>query len=113
MTDIPKTIPADLGKCALHGYHSPRPQRLHIHHVFPLAWRPDAPERTDEDIVHLCPTGHDNVHALLDLLRKFYEDHGGVPPYYKLREWGEAERDLAFEGVKRWIAATGQLPLRA
>ena len=121
MTDEPRTIPADTGKCALHGYHSPRPQRLHIHHVFPLAWQVEASEanpldpagaEVDYGVVHVCPTGHDNVHALLQIMRAQYERGGKKLPYYKLREWGEAERDMAERGLLAWIEATGQLPPR-
>ena len=79
--------------CEVHTYHRPQPMRTIVHHVQPLAMG-----GTDlaENKVHVCDTGHYNIHRLLaDLIQ-----HG------KMRQGGtREERRLARVGYSQWVAA--------
>ena len=49
--------------CAVHETHDPVPYCTDLHHVWPKGMGgPDVPE----NIVPVCPTGHQNIHRLLD-----------------------------------------------
>lgn len=76
-------------ECVAHEFHSPRPQRLDDHHVFPISW--GGPE--DGETVGLCQTGHTNVHCLL----AEYLSYGETPPWPIRRSYGPGERNLAAE----------------
>ncbi len=81
--------------CQVHtGKHIPHPHINHRHHVWPLA---DGGPDVEENIVIVCPNGHANSHALLDLFRL----HRGAPPYTELRTFAFGERDVAALGWKR------------
>ncbi len=89
------------GPCALHGPHAPHVASRDEHHVVPASWwaaagRPSASRR-----VAVCPTGHRNVHAALDLLVA----HQGAAPWAAWRHFGPAERALATEGYESAVAA--------
>lgn len=72
--------------CVAHQFHSPRPQRLDEHYLFPLEWGgAEGSER-----VLMCQTGHTNVHLLLDE----YERAGKTPPWPVRRQFGPGERHL-------------------
>lgn len=81
--------------CQGHAYHSPRPQHLDSHHVIPSAW--DGPD-VRSNLVSLCPTGHRNVHYLLD---SYVRAHG-EPSWVVRRSFGPGERALA---ARAWAAA--------
>lgn len=66
----PLTVKPDKDhQCALHKHHIPVPKMLHIHHVIPLEFQKetgiDIPTQGNTAIV--CPTGHYNIHALIQL----------------------------------------------
>ncbi len=74
--------------CLVHPKHKPEPHLTHIHHIWPLG---DGGPDVEANTVVICPTGHYNVHALLDL----YRLHRGKPPHVEVRRFGYGERDLA------------------
>jgi 5-methylcytosine-specific restriction endonuclease McrA len=86
-------------ECVAHRFHSPRPQTLALHHVFPASLG----GADDGETVALCPTGHDNVHELL----KAYRDRGQTPPWELRRQYGPGERHLAAEGWRLYREAIG------
>lgn len=54
-------------QCALHAYHWPPVLDGDIHHIIPLSMGgPD----TNDNIMHVCPTGHRNVHEVITALVK-------------------------------------------
>lgn len=77
--------------CRAHGFHSPRPNYSELHHILPMSW--GGPDVADNRIA-ICPTGHANVHRLLDALRR-----GGD---VDLRGWGPGERALGMRGFEEW-----------
>lgn len=82
--------------CVVHKAHEPKCHEVDVHHIWPQGkGGPD----TDANKVPICPTGHRNVHELLEA----YENVGHTPPWLTLRHWGEAERDLAARG---WVGIT-------
>lgn len=80
--------------CLLHERHIPNPHLNHFHHVWPLG---DGGPDIDENIVVVCPTGHANIHTLLDL----YRLHLGQPPYAVVRTFAFKEREYAQLGWQR------------
>jgi hypothetical protein len=82
--------------CQAHLYHAPEPDYQELHHVLPLGWGGD-PKGL---VWALCPTGHANVHRLLDAYRKY----GGRPPWNIERRYGPVDRALAAEGWRRYLA---------
>ncbi len=83
--------------CAVHAYHSPRPQVNHVHHILPQSWGGKDKWKGQSNLVVTCPTGHNNIHVLLgEYLRR-----GGKPPWKVLRQYGSAERYFAEEGWRR------------
>lgn len=54
--------------CYLHQTHSPEPLNTAIHHVVPKSWG-----GTDiaANKVTICPTGHENVHTVLNWFVKY------------------------------------------
>lgn len=85
--------------CVAHKFHSPRPQGLELHHVFPKEWGGPVKGTT----VAMCSTGHHNVHYLLDA----YMKAGQTPPWETRRQFGPGERDLAAEGWRLYREAHG------
>lgn len=83
--------------CSVHDYHSPRPQLLDLHHVIPVSWG-GAVGLSNE--THICPTGHRNVHALLDA----WVAAKGEPSWEIRRSYGLRERDLAAAGYSEAIS---------
>jgi hypothetical protein len=87
-TKFKKTI------CEVHKYHSPRPQRVDVHHVWPSAMGgPDV----QENVIGACQTGHTNIHMLIDT----YIKNKGIVPWTTLRSYGPSERKYAKLGYDR------------
>ena len=82
--------------CQVHNEHKPFPHVNHRHHVWPLGMGgPD-----DEDnIVVVCPTGHMNIHHLIDEYRR----RGKDLPYTITRRFSREERRLAKLGFDRFL----------
>jgi len=81
--------------CLVHGKrHIPNPHLNHRHHVWPLG---EGGPDIEANIVVVCPTGHLNIHALLNLFKL----HSGEPPYTELRQFAMGERELAALGYQR------------
>lgn len=80
--------------CEVHGYHSPHVTECDAHHIWPQAW---GGPTIASNLVTICPTGHRNVHELLEE----YTLAGGTPPWAVLERWGMAERSLAAKGWAR------------
>lgn len=79
--------------CDMHGYHRPKPLRIEIHHIQPLGM---AGPNVAANKVSICPSGHFNVHRLLDdLLHGLPMRRGGT----------RRERALARQGYDAWVAA--------
>lgn len=77
--------------CVVHLYHSPAVHVAQNHHIVPASWHG---ETVPQNLVHICATGHDLVHELLNLYVRF---HGEVP--WELEEhFGRQERTLAKQG---------------
>lgn len=81
--------------CAVHRTHTPKPLGVVVHHVQPKAMGgPDV----EANRVTVCPTGHLNIHRLLDDL---LASDGKT-----MRRGGtRLERSLARRGYDEWIAA--------
>lgn len=79
--------------CQVHGGHRPESHVNDVHHVWPLG--DGGPNHAANRIV-VCPTGHYNIHRLLDLYRA-----GGVPPWSVRRTYGFWERRFAALGWER------------
>jgi hypothetical protein len=71
--------------CAIHKMHTPKSHINEIHHVWP--WGDGGPDIPQNRIV-VCATGHNNIHALIDLYRKYAKAN-------------EAERHWALVGWRR------------
>lgn len=78
--------------CDVHGYHYPKPLRVVVHHVQPLAM---GGLDVDTNKVNVCDTGHYNIHRCLDDLL-----HGVA-----MQAGTRKERDLAQQGYDEWVAA--------
>lgn len=77
-----------------HGAHVPATHLNHRHHVWPLAL--GGPNRADNVIV-VCPTGHYNIHTLLDeyIIRR------GEVAWAVIRRYTRGEREYAKLGYDR------------
>lgn len=84
--------------CEIHGTHWPRIHSTHKHHVLPLAW---GGTKTPDNEVNGCPTGHESVHLLLNLMATV---DGAVSPE-RFVGFSRGEVQLAKEGFAKWIAA--------
>jgi hypothetical protein len=93
--------------CEMHKAHAPTVRILDVHHVTPLSWYAAAGRPPDPRTETLCPTGHTNVHAFIDLL----VEHDGAVPWTVAVHYGKAERDLATLGYRRGLEA-GLVPKR-
>ena len=81
--------------CQVHQTHKPHSHLNHHHHVWPLSLGgPDKPE----NIIVSCPTGHYNIHALLDQ----YVVHRGEVPWSVIRPYSYEERAYAKLGYERY-----------
>lgn len=83
--------------CAVHRNHAPGPKQNHFHHILPLSW---GGADTAENRIVICPTGHANVHLLLQAMR------GGAPAWEYLRRFAPSERALARRGYDAWRASS-------
>ncbi len=80
--------------CEVHRDHRPNSHVNHRHHVWPQGeGGPDVPG----NVVVICPTGHENVHSVLRLLKR----HGGNPARYLLAGYAREEIRLARLGFDR------------
>lgn len=80
--------------CQVHHAHRPRSHLNHHHHVWPLSL--GGPDIWANKIV-VCPTGHYNIHTLLDL---YVRNHGEVP-WELARPYSHQERYFARLGYSR------------
>jgi hypothetical protein len=80
--------------CTVHNKHTPTSHINHEHHVWPLGH--GGPDIAENKIV-VCPTGHYNIHALL---QEYLTAHGDVP-YSLVKTYGKGERDAAKLGYDR------------
>jgi hypothetical protein len=86
--------------CAIHKFHAPVPHVIHTHHVLPQSWGGDT---VPANLIDLCPTGHYNVHHLIDA----YIRSAGDPGWDVTRHYGLAERVLA---RKAWDQRPSERP---
>lgn len=93
-TDPQSQIRMTTQPCLVHGVHKPEPHVNHWHHVWPLG--EGGPDIPDNKVV-ICPTGHMNVH---DLLQHFKIMMGRVP-YSVQKHYTVEERKLAKLGFDR------------
>lgn len=82
--------------CQFHNLHKPTNHLNHVHHVWPLA--EGGPDIPDNKVV-ICPTGHANVHDLID----HYKMLMGHVSYDITRQFSREERALAELGWKRML----------
>jgi len=81
--------------CEVHRRHTPASHINDRHHVWPLGkGGPDIPE----NIITVCPTGHRNIHHLLES----FIAHKGEVPTLKLRTYTRGERAAAKLGWQRF-----------
>lgn len=80
--------------CEVHTAHMPNSHVNDRHHVWPLGHGgPNIPE----NIITVCPTGHRNIHTLLERLLAYR----GKIPYSELRTFSFQERKFAKLGFDR------------
>lgn len=83
--------------CEVHKYHSPRPQRIDVHHVWPSALGgPDVAS----NVIGACQTGHTNIHMLIDIYIKAGDKQ---VPWSTLKYFGSSERKYALLGYNRIV----------
>ncbi len=81
------------GICKVHGYHgSAAPLATQLHHVWPLGM--GGPDE-DENLVEICPTGHVNIHTIIDNLI----DGEPTPSAHHM------ENLIAKRGFDKWVEA--------
>lgn len=80
--------------CELHKRHLPESHINHRHHIWSLG---DGGPDIQDNIVVACPTGHYNIHSLL----QEYKTHMGNVPYHILRQYSFDERKYAELGYRR------------
>lgn len=54
-----------MSECPCVKNHSPEPQRLNVHHIWPEA---RGGPSTKDNLITICPNTHNNVHELLDYM---------------------------------------------
>lgn len=87
--------------CYLHLSHSPAPLNAAVHHVLPKSW--GGPDTLDNKVT-LCPTGHENVHTVLNWFVSF-----GSPeavPSYLSKHVGDSTMALALRAWNQRPAHT-------
>jgi hypothetical protein len=93
-----KTVSHDSGlRCVCVVDHRPRPDELHIHHIWPLA---ESGPEVEANEVPLCPTMHQNVHEYLRLLKR----RRGLVPWQVRRNYAPYARRLAERGYRCILA---------
>ncbi len=90
MVEMRETHDADR-ICACVKDHRPVPTHVVRHHVFPLG---EGGPNTEDNIVWLCPTAHENVHVLL----RAFKTYEGAPPWEVRRRFSPYIRFLALWG---------------
>jgi hypothetical protein len=80
--------------CQLHTNHAPASHVNDVHHIWP---RGDGGPNVAANRVVCCPTGHYNIHFLLDAYRKA----GGDPGWPVRRRYTAKEREYAALGWDR------------
>jgi hypothetical protein len=84
--------------CVVHKQHTPKSHINEIHHVWPKGdGGPDIPQNR----IVVCATGHNNIHALIDLYRKAWKDGQREPTFLELSHWGASEQKVAALGWQR------------
>jgi len=82
--------------CQVHETHRPHSHLNHHHHVWPLSLGgPNVPD----NVVVTCPTGHYNIHSLLDQ----YLHNNGKVPWSVVRRYTYGEREYAKLGYDRHV----------
>ena len=89
-------------RCACVDRHTPIPQELHRHHVWPLG---EGGPDIAVNLRWICPTSHSAVHKLW----REYQQHRTTPPWEIRRHYNRFVRDLVADG---WVQAhpTGVAP---
>lgn len=117
MTVFPPTVEMP---CTIHRQHRPVSLVTELHHVMPQGWqRTWAPDGDTDRLWHpetvaLCPSGHRDVHRIIDALMHSVSDAAGVegatarvrPTFGRLSEFPLAVRALAL-----WEQAGGSFDL--
>lgn len=85
-------------RCVCVSIHVPKPLVLHSHHVWPLG---EGGPDVSANLLWLCPTSHNNAHALWRL----YDKHGGAVPVIELREFSRYVRSIVARGWSEKAAA--------
>lgn len=80
--------------CEVHTVHKPSSHINHEHHVWP---RGHGGPNVAENLIVVCPTGHYNIHRLLEELLTAR----GEVPYSVLRQFAHDERKYAQLGYDR------------
>lgn len=75
-------------RCAVHRSHVPSHHNVAHHHILPKSW---GGQDVETNVVVICPTGHENVHTLLNE----YVRHDGAPPWSIRMTFSVVERRLA------------------
>jgi hypothetical protein len=84
--------------CQVHQSHTPKPHINEIHHIWPKG--DGGPDIAANRLV-ICATGHNNVHALIDLYRRLWKDGRATPTFGDLSRWGLSEQKVAKMGWDR------------
>jgi HNH endonuclease len=95
-----KTVSHDSGlRCVCVVDHRPRPDELHIHHIWPIA---EGGPEVEANEVPLCPTAHSNTHEYLRTLKRYR----GLVPWQVRRNYSRYCRELVEQGYRRILART-------
>jgi HNH endonuclease len=87
-----------IAHCAIHNRHQDEPESFDRHHIVPESW--GGPTKAS-NLATLCPTGHRDVHTLLNLL---VMGGGQLQSWVKWRHWNSATRALAKKGYDDALA---------
>ena len=87
------------GDCTVHAAHAPHVAGTDRHHIWPQG---DGGPDVEANVVVICPTGHRNLHELLEAYRRA----AGAPHWSVLQHFGKAERELARRG---WVGITSHV----
>jgi hypothetical protein len=88
--ETPRSLPGD--QCVVHRSHWPPVRETERHHIWPLGM---GGPNIAANIVHVCPTGHSNIHLVIRALVA-----GTTPPKVT-----RAELRFARSGFQQWLDA--------
>lgn len=92
--EVTPLLPLTTSKpCEIHKTHVPKSHVNHVHHIWPLG---DGGPNVAENRIVVCPTGHMNIHSLLDEYRRCQ----GTPARFVLSHYATREREMAALG---WV----------